>query len=68
MATNTVPCNESPIAGDVAYEHAVEFLFQAYQQGGDIPPDANPATTFDFSTLFLGGFVGVGGLGGAIAF
>lgn len=49
-----VPCNETPVAGDVAYEHAIEFLWAAYQSNGDVPPDASPATSINVSNLVFG--------------
>jgi hypothetical protein len=53
-ATAVIPCNETPIAGDVAYEHAIEFLWQAYQSAGDIPPDANPPTAINLAGIVYG--------------
>lgn len=63
-AIATVPCNETPIKGDTAYDQAVEFLWAAYQAQGTLPPDADPPTTIPLSSLFLytSGFGGGGNL------
>jgi hypothetical protein len=53
------PCNETPIPGDVAYEHAVQFLWDAYQAQGTIPPNEpgvpSTAVSSIFNTWTLGG-------------
>jgi len=51
-ATAMVPCNETPIAGDTAYESAVQFLWDAYQAAGTLPDDADPPTSFPIAALF----------------
>jgi hypothetical protein len=62
-ARATCPCNESPVSGDVAYESAVEYLWQVYQDRGTMPPNAtNPSLLI--AQLF-GGFAFGGG--GAMA-
>ncbi|MEQ9324183.1 MAG: hypothetical protein RIF41_33785 [Polyangiaceae bacterium] len=52
-ALAVVPCNETPVPGDTAYDQAVEFLWAAYQASGTLPPDAQPATTIPLNSLFL---------------
>jgi hypothetical protein len=47
-----MPCNDVPIAGDTAYENAVEYLWDLYQSQGTIPPDAVPATTWPIIDIF----------------
>lgn len=51
-ATAMAPCNESPIPGDVAYQASVEFLWDAYQNVGTIPPDADPPTVYPMFDVF----------------
>lgn len=52
-ALAVVPCNETPIKGDTAYDQAVEFLWAAYQAQGSLPPDAQPPTSIPIGSLFL---------------
>jgi hypothetical protein len=56
-AIATCPCNESPVAGDVAYESAVEYLWNIYQEDGVAPQPAR------FPSFFMKGLFG--GFGGA---
>jgi hypothetical protein len=51
-ATVTSLCNESPIPGDTAYAAAVEFLWDAYQHQGDLPPNASAPSKLDWGALF----------------
>lgn len=62
-AVSVVPCNEAPQSGDVAYEHAVEFLWDLYQNQANLPPNAAMP-----SAVLAGAFDpwSTGGLGGGI--
>lgn len=52
-AAAIVPCNETPIKGDTAYDQAVEFLWAAYQANGTLPPDSSNPTSIAISSLFI---------------
>jgi hypothetical protein len=71
-ALAVVPCNETPIKGDTAYDQAVEFLWAAYQANGTLPDDASSPTVIPIGSLFTyppsytGGVPVKGGFGYAI--
>jgi hypothetical protein len=59
MGGSYVPCNETPLSGELAYEAAIEFLFEAYSSAGAIPPGVpNPTVSPFFGIVFpSGGFI-----------
>jgi hypothetical protein len=58
-ATVNAPCNETPVAGDVAYEKAVEFLWDAYEKQGVMPSAAGVPSVIDWAAIlgYTGGVI-----------